>query len=174
MDEEKTLQEQEEQVTAAQAPKKEKSHKKKPETDELKNKIDELNDRLLRTAAEFDNYRKRTEREKQASVAFGVAVALEALIPSLDAVEQAAAANCSDEAYKKGVLLTEGIFRSGLSALGVAEVEAEGKPFDPAVHYAVSREAKEGVEPDTVVTVLQKGYKLGERVIRPAMVVVAQ
>ncbi|MEA4911916.1 MAG: nucleotide exchange factor GrpE [Oscillospiraceae bacterium] len=153
-------------------PKKDK--KKKPEAEHLKKELDEIRDRLLRTAAEFDNYRKRTEREKQSSVAYGSAAAVTKLLPVLDNLERAAQADSSDEEYKKGVLLTLDQFKKSLDALGVREIEALGKEFDPAVHNAVMREAAEGKESGTVTKVLQKGYRMGDRVLRPSMVAVAE
>ncbi len=143
------------------------------ELDALKNDFLDMTDKLLRTAAEFDNYRKRTEREKQQSISYGTCLAVERLLPVLDNLERAACAACTDAEYKKGVDLTVESFRTALKALGVEELEAENKPFDPAIHCAVSREAADA-ESGTVVRVLQKGYKLGDRVIRHSMVVVAE
>ena len=134
----------------------------------------EMNDCMLRLAAEYDNYRKRTEREKQASISFGMSTTVETFLPAFDILEKAAMAECTDADYKKGVEMTVELFKAAFAALGVTEIEAEGKPFDPALHSAVSREAKEGVESETVVTVLQKGYMIGDRVIRHAVVTVAE
>jgi len=136
-------------------------------------KVAELNDRLLRTAAEFDNYRRRTENEKRAANGNGVASAVERILPALDTLEIAAAAESTDENYKKGVLMTLGIFRSNLESMGVKEIEAEGRSFDPNFHSAVAQEASE-LESGTITKVMQKGYMLGDRVIRPSMVVVAE
>ena len=145
-----------------------------PEVATIEDEMTELNDRLLRLAAEYDNYRKRTEREKQASISYGISGTVETLLPAFDVLEKAASADCTDPEYKKGVEMTVELFRAAFAMLGVTEIEAEGKLFDPELHSAVSREAKEGVESETVVTVLQKGYKLGDRVIRHAVVTVAE
>ena len=145
-----------------------------PEETDANAKLAEMNDCLLRLAAEYDNYRKRTDREKQASISFGISTTVETFLPAFDILEKAAAAECTDADYKKGVEMTVELFKAAFSALGVTEIEAEGKPFDPELHSAVSREVKDGAESETVVTVLQKGYKIGDRVIRHAVVTVAE
>ncbi len=155
--------------------KKKKEHDKlKKELDELKEEAAGLKDRLLRAAAEFDNYRKRTEKEKQSSIAFGTNSAVEKILPVLDSLEMAANAECKDEEYKKGVLLTVSLFQSALKAMGVEEIDSLNKPFDPLLHNAVAREQSEEKESGTVLRVLQKGYKAGDKVIRHAMVSVAE
>ena len=154
---------------------KEKHHgKKASETETLKAELAEQGDRFLRLAAEYDNYRKRTERERQSSVAYGMAAAVEAFLPVFDALEKAAAADCADSEYKKGVEMVCELYQAALKLLGVEEIAAEGEPFDPTVHYAVSRETKESADSGTVISIFQKGYKLGDRVLRPAMVTVAE
>ena len=147
------------------------------EPDELQlaqQEIAELKDRVLRSAAEFDNYRKRTEKEKRQSVALGMIGALEKMLPVLDTLEIAAAAESKDADYKKGVEMTVTLFKGALTALGVEEIEALGQPFDPNLHAAVAREASEEAESGTVLKVLQKGYKTADRVVRHAMVSVAE
>lgn len=139
----------------------------------LDDDLAQTTDQLLRTAAEFDNYRKRTEREKQASIRYGCGNAVERLLPVLDTLERAADAECSDAEYKKGVLLTVDVFKSALQSLGVEEIPARGQPFDPELHCAVTRESDSGQDSGTIVSVLQKGYKMGDGVIRHAMVTVA-
>lgn len=135
----------------------------------------DLTDSLLRKAAEFDNFRKRTEREKQESVSLGTAAALQALLPAFDALKLAEAAPCSDENFKKGVELTLASFRSGLEKLGVRELNPLGEPFDPKLHNALFTEPAAEGQPSGVVTkVLQSGYIRGERVIRCAMVAVSE
>ena len=154
----------------AQKPRK----RKNLENEKLKTDLQELNDKYLRCRAEFDNYRKRTEKEKLTSSGNGVALALEALLPVLDTLITAAGADCSDPDYKKGVEMIITKFENSLKVLGVTEIESQGKPFNPALHNAVSKEEVEGVASETVVRVLQKGYRFGERVIRHATVTVAQ
>ncbi len=141
---------------------------------ELEKQNAELSDRFLRKVAEFDNYRKRTEKEKMESVSLGVSSALEAILPVYDSLALAAETECSDETYKKGVEMTLQSFRSGLEKLGVTEIEALGQPFDPKFHNAVMSESAEGAESGTVTKVLQRGFMQGDRVIRYAMVAVAE
>ena len=157
-----------------QKKKKSENDKYKKEVEKIKQEMDDMKDRLLRSAAEFDNYRRRTDKEKQGSVAFGVSNAVEKVLPILDTLEIAANAECKDEEYKKGVLLTVTLFKNSLTALGVEEIEAHGKEFNPEVHSAVAREKSEDYESGTVIRVLQKGYKIRDKIIRPAMVSVAE
>ncbi len=144
------------------------------ENDQLAKDFAELNDKMLRTAAEFDNYRKRTDKEKKSSITFGMSVAIEKMLPAIDALEMACGAETTDETYKKGVEMTLGLFKTALSGLGIVEIEALGKEFDPNLHAAVSNIETEEYESGTVANVLQKGYKLDEKVIRHSMVIVAQ
>lgn len=135
----------------------------------------EAKEALMRTAAEYDNYRKRTTKEKEASFGNGVSSAVAELLPVIDTLEMAAAAPTADEAYKKGVEMTLSKCKQAFEKLGIAEIEAAGKPFDPDLHSAVMQEeAGEGVESGTVTKVLQKGYLLSGKVVRHAMVAVAQ
>ena len=141
---------------------------------ELEKQNAELSDRFLRKVAEFDNYRKRTDKEKMESVSLGVASALEQILPVFDSLALAAQTECSDETYKKGVDMTLQSFRSGLEKLGVREIEALGQPFDPKFHNAVMSESVEGAQSGTVTRVLQRGFMQGDKVIRYAMVAVAE
>ena len=159
--------------------KKEKKHEKelaklREEADKLQKELDDKNNLLLRTAAEYDNYRKRTEREKQSSAAFGAANAVEKLLPVLDTLELAAGAETADAAYKKGVLMTLKMFADALTTLGVEEIEGAGAEFDPKLHCAVAREPSEELESGKIVKVMRKGYRMGDRVVRASMVSVAE
>ena len=152
------------------------------ETEALQQKVDEaekqaaaLKDQLLRTAAEYDNFRKRSAREQDAAFNNGVGFAVSKLLVILDTLEMAADAPTTDEEYKKGVLLTLEKAAAALAALKVEEIPAQGLEFDPNVHNAMmQRPAAEGEESGTVVQVFQKGYRMGDRVIRHATVVVAE
>lgn len=136
---------------------------------------DDAKDTLMRTAAEYDNYRKRTTREKEASFSDGVSSAVTQLLPVIDTLELAICAPTSDENYKKGVEMTLEKCRQAFEKLGIEEIEAEGKPFDPNLHNAMMQDAAgEGVESGTITRVLQKGYTLSGKVIRHAAVAVAQ
>lgn len=133
----------------------------------------ELNERLMRTAAEYDNHRKRSARETESAFKNGVCFSAEELLPVLDTLNAAAGVPTSDEEYKKGVLLTLHKCEEVFLKLGISEIEAEGQPFDPELHNAVMQKPDENAESGTVTLVMQKGYKLGDRVIRHAMVAVA-
>ena len=138
-------------------------------------KTEELNDRLLRTTAEYENYRRRTEKEKIEASGRGKIAAIEKILPVLDTLQLAANAECENENYKKGVLMTAEMFRKALADMGIEEIEAEGKSFDPNLHAAIAQdEAKDGVESGTVTRVLVKGYKLDSKIIRYAQVAVAK
>ena len=132
-------------------------------------------DKLLRMAAEYDNYRKRTAREADQKFNDGISFAVNQIIPILDTLEMAANAPTTDENYKKGVTMTLDKAAKALSALHVEEIEALGKPFDPNFMNAVQQiPAPDGQESGTVITVYQKGYKLGDKIVRHATVVVAE
>ena len=132
-------------------------------------------EKLLRMAAEYDNYRKRTAREADQKFNDGVSFAVNQIIPILDTLEMAANAPTTDENYKKGVTMTLDKAAKALDALHVEEIETLGKPFDPNFMNAVQQvPAQEGQESGTVVTVYQKGYKLGDKIVRHATVVVAE
>ncbi len=132
-------------------------------------------DRLLRTAAEYDNYRKRTTAEKDARFNDGVSFALTQILEILDTLDMAANAPCTDESYKKGVTMTLDKAAKAMEKLRVEEIPALGQPFDPNLHAAVQQvPAAEGQESGQVVQVYQKGYKLGDKIIRHATVVVAE
>lgn len=134
---------------------------------------DALNDTYLRLLAEFGNYKKRTEKEKTAIYGDATAAAVGTLLTVRDTLELAAAADCSDEQYKKGVLMTLENMKTVFANLGVVEISEINVPFDPTVHNAVMSEENGDFPDNTVSMVLQKGYKLGDRVIRPAAVKVA-
>ena len=138
-------------------------------------KYNDLNDRYLRMAAEYDNFRKRSAREQDAAFGNGVAHAVSQILSILDTLEMAEAAPTADENFKKGVTLTLEKAKAAFEALKVEEIPALGQPFDPAVHNAVMQKAAEnGEESGTVLQVFQKGYKLGDKVIRHATVIVAE
>ena len=157
-------------------------NKKNREAEALKAKLDaaeknaaQLKDQLLRVAAEYDNYRKRTSREADQKFNDGVSYAVGQIIPILDTLEMAANAPCADENYKKGVTMTLEKAGKAFQTLRIEEMEVLGKPFDPNLMNAVQQvPAQEGQESGTVVTVYQKGYKLGDKIVRHATVVVAE
>ena len=138
----------------------------------LEKELAETKDQYQRMLAEYANYKRRTEQEKQQIGAFTKAELLGGLLTSLDNMEKAVAAPAGEE-YKAGVDLVMRQFMEALHKLGLEEIPASGVPFDPNVHHAVMREDADGVEADTVTEVYQKGYTVGDRVLRPAMVKVA-
>lgn len=156
--------------------------KKAHELEAIKAKLDtaeknasQAKEQLLRMAAEYDNYRKRSTREADQKFNDGVSYAVNQIIPILDTLDMAANAPCTDENYKKGVTMTLDKAAKALDTLHVEEIEALGKPFDPNLMNAVQQvPAQEGQESGTVVTVYQKGYKLGDKIVRHATVVVAE
>ena len=157
-------------------------NKKARELEAVKAKLDaaeknanQAKDQLLRMAAEYENYRKRSTREADQKVNDGVSYAVNQIIPILDTLDMAANAPTTDENYKKGVMMTLDKAAKALDALHVEEIEALGKPFDPNFMNAVQQiPAPDGQESGTVVTVYQKGYKLGDKIVRHATVVVAE
>ena len=147
----------------------------KTKLEQAEKKLAETKDTLLRTAAEYENFRKRSAREHDAAFDNGVSFAVNTLLPVLDTLEIAADAPTADESYKKGVTMTLDKAAKALSALHVEEIEALGKPFDPNFMNAVQQiPAPDGQESGTVITVYQKGYKLGDKIVRHATVVVAE
>lgn len=161
------------------AEKKEKHHhaeaalQAKLEASEKKNA--ELKDQLLRTAAEYDNYRKRSQREADQKFNDGISHAVTQILGILDTLDMAANAACADENYKKGVMMTLDKAAKALENLHITEIEALSKPFDPNFMNAVQQVSPaEGQESGTVVQVFQKGYKIGDKIIRHATVVVAE
>ncbi len=142
-------------------------------------KADEHWDRLLRVSADFDNYKKRATRERQEAVRYANESLLEKLIPVLDSLEMAlTTANqpqgANAEALKTGVDLTYTRLRSVLAEAGLEEIDAPGKPFDPKWHEAVGQQDSTTVPEGHVLQQIRKGYKLKERLLRPATVIVAK
>ena len=140
--------------------------------DVTQKELADTKEQYQRMLAEYANYKRRTEQEKEQIGAFTKAELLKGLLTSLDNMEKAVAAE-PGEGYKAGVDMVMRQFLEALQKLGLEEIPAENAPFDPHMHNAVMREDADGVEPDTVTAVFQKGYKLGERILRPAMVKVA-
>jgi molecular chaperone GrpE len=134
-----------------------------------------LEDRLLRLAADFDNYKKRVAREREEYVALANARLLTELLPVIDDLERAlAAAEQHEEAQlEEGVSLVHRSLAALLERHGVTAIETEGK-FDPHVHEALLAQPSEETESGAVLSVVQKGYKLGDRVVRPARVIVSE
>lgn len=130
----------------------------------------------VRALAELKNYRERAEREIQKAHTYGVEKLLTSLLPVVDSMEQALqlALNSEDVAMREGLELTLKLFIDVLQKFDVELIDAAGQPFDPKLHEAMSIQETPDVAPNTVVAVYQKGYKLADRVIRPARVVVSK
>jgi len=135
----------------------------------------EVDDRLLRLAADFENYKKRAARERQEYVAFANERLLKELLPILDDLERAldAAEQHEEAQLEDGVRLVYRSLASLLERHGVQQIPTDGK-FDPHVHEALLAQPSEDAETGAVIDVVQKGYKIGDRVVRPARVIVAE
>ena len=144
-----------------------------PELSEWEEKYNAERDAHLRVAAEFDNFRKRTLKEKEQSYGNGKADAVEKLLPVYDNLERALNQPCTDEAYKKGVEMTMTQLVGIFSGLGVEIFGNVGDTFDPNFHNAVMHTEDESLGENVISQVFQKGFKLGEKIIRFAMVQVA-
>ncbi|WP_106627251.1 nucleotide exchange factor GrpE [Selenomonas massiliensis] len=144
------------------------------DTAALEAQLKEKSDRILRLQADFENFRRRTAKEKEELAAVITQNLLTDLLPLLDNFERAMAVEQTDgEAFQKGVEMIFTQLREVMDKHGLENIEAEGKPFDPNVHQAVMRVENPDVEDGTITQVLQKGYQAKGRVIRPAMVQVA-
>ena len=144
-----------------------------PEVNEWEEKYNAERDAHLRVAAEFDNFRKRTIKEKEASYGNGKADAVEKLLPVYDNLERALNQPTEDEAFKKGVEMTMTQLVGIFSGLGVEIFGNVGEEFDPNFHNAVMHTEDESLGENVISQVFQKGFKLGEKIIRFAMVQVA-
>lgn len=143
------------------------------ELEKLRKQMDEKEEQYLRLAAEYDNFRKRSQKEKEGIYQGAKSDAVAAFLPVYDNLERALKQETADEAYKKGVEMTMTGLKEILSKLGVEEIPALGETFDPSLHNAVMHVEDESAGENTVVEVFQSGFKLGEKVIRFAMVKVA-
>lgn len=146
------------------------------ELTEARRELNEMRDRWLRKTAEFDNYRKRIERERREQSDQAVVDVLESLLPVVDDFDRALTVEAGPEAdaYRKGVELIHAKLHDLLKKRGVRPIEALGADFDPNIHQAVVHEASPDHRDGEVIEVLQKGYMLGDRLLRPAMVKVAK
>jgi molecular chaperone GrpE len=141
--------------------------------EELRRERDALQDRMLRTAADFDNYRKRMDRERRDLAEQTAGEAIKDLLPIIDNLERALQAAAEDDPLRKGVELIHKQMLEILRRRGVTPIEALGADFDPNVHEAVTQEESAQHREGEVMEELQRGYKVGDRLLRPAMVKVA-
>ena len=143
------------------------------ELESLKNTVAQQEDKFLRLAAEYDNYRKRTAKEKESLWGEAKADTALAFLPVYDNLERALKQETADEAYKKGVEMTMAQLKAVLEKQGICEIPALGQPFDPNLHNAVMHVEDENFGENTVCDVFQAGFQMGDKVIRFAMVKVA-
>jgi molecular chaperone GrpE len=143
------------------------------EIDALRRERDELKDALLRRRADFENYKRRVERDQQASARDAAADVFRRLVDTVDNLERALVARGGDDALREGVELTLRELRSMLEGQGVAPVDPLGERFDPLRHEALLHEPAEGFAEGTVAKVFRKGYTYRDRLLRPALVKVS-
>lgn len=151
----------------------EESEKEPDAADAAEKALAEANDKYMRLFAEFDNFRKRTAKEKSETYQDAVAKTVFDLLPAVDSFERAMEAPCTDEAYRSGMEKIYQQMTAILAKLGVEEIPALNEPFDPKVHNAIRQVEDENFGESTVCEVYQKGYRLGDRIVRCAMVSVA-
>ena len=156
--------------TKKQEEPKEEETEKKPSAEQ---QVKEANDKYLRLMAEYDNYRKRSQKEREALYGDIKADVLNKFLPVYDNLVRALDQPTEDEAYRKGVEMIMAQFNKTMENLGVTEIESVGKPFDPAVHNAVMHVEDEARGENEIVEEFQKGFKIGDKVIRFSMVKVA-
>ncbi len=178
MEKDNELQEQEQEAEAAEAAQPEEKPEEKPEEltaeQKLQQQLDELNDRYMRMAAEYDNFRKRVIKERDMIRSEATGKALAAILPVYDNLERALAQETADVEYKKGVEMTARQFDSALAAMGVETIDASvGDNFDPTVHNAVMHVEDESLGESAIAECFQKGFRHGDKIIRTAMVKVA-
>lgn len=172
--EEQAKTEQPEQTEQPKKNKKEsKKDKEKAELEKLREDYNAINDKYLRLMAEYDNFRKRSQRERDAIYPEATAAAAAAFLAVADNFERAIAAECADAEYKKGTELVFQSLKDSFAKLNVEAFGEAGDKFDPNCHNAVMHVDDDSLDAETVVEVFQRGYKLGDRIIRHAMVKVA-
>ncbi|MCD7828533.1 MAG: nucleotide exchange factor GrpE [Clostridiales bacterium] len=156
------------------AKKDKKSDKKSDEIKKLKDEYAALNDRYMRTLAEYDNFRKRTQKDLDSRASNAKIGVLEKILPVVDNFERAAFNSDADfDNYKKGIEMTVKQLLEILSSLGVESFGEKGDAFDPNIHNAVMHVEDENAGENEVVDIFMKGYKIGDKIIRPATVKVA-
>ncbi len=143
------------------------------EAEKLEAELKTQKENYLRLAAEYDNYRKRTQAEKLSIYADATAKAVEELLPMADSISAALSSTPEDDAQRQGIELIGNQFAKSLEKLNVQTFGEVGEPFDPQLHNAVARADNPDLPENSIAMVFQKGFKIGDKVIRPAMVQVA-
>lgn len=159
--------------TAAEAVSETEQEAPPSEAESLQKKLDAEHDAYLRLAAEYDNFRKRSQKEREALYTDIKAETVGKFLPVFDNLERALANETADEAYKKGVEMTMAELRKIMENLGVTEFGEKGDTFDPNLHNAVMHIEDDTLEKNVIAQVFQKGFRVGEKVVRFAMVQVA-
>ena len=162
-----------EQAEKKENKEREEKHKKEHKEMVPKTEYDELNDHYKRILAEFDNYKKRSQKEKESLYSSVLSDVIEVMLPVVDNLENALKAETQDENYKQGIELVLKQFKDVLKSKGVEEIPAVGETFDPSLHEAVSSVQDPDKNAKEIVQEYRKGYKIGSRVVRHSMVVVA-
>ena len=145
----------------------------KAELEALKAEKAELYDNYLRTLAEYDNFRKRSQREKDAIYGDATTEAVKKLLPVVDSFERALNYECKDEEFKKGIALIQNTLKDVFDSLGVKEIPDIGEQFDPNLHEAVMHTEDPAYGENVITDCYRKGYMLGDKVLRFSMVIVA-
>ena len=142
---------------------------------EAEKKAEENWDLLLRTKAEMENLRRRTEKDLENAHKYSMEKFVTELLPVKDSMELGLAAeDVTVESLHEGMKLTMNMFNTAFDKLGITEINPENEPFDPELHQAMTMQESNEVEPNTVIAVMQKGYLLNDRLVRPAMVMVSK
>ncbi|MBQ8788114.1 MAG: nucleotide exchange factor GrpE [Oscillospiraceae bacterium] len=170
MDKEKVTQTEEQQEVPAE---KTELETVKEELEAIKAEKDELYDKYLRTLAEYDNFRKRSQREKDAIYGDATAESVKKLLPVLDSFERALNYECKDEEFKKGISLIQNTLKEVFDSIGVKEIPDVGEQFDPNLHEAVMHTEDPAYGENVITDCYRKGYTLNDKVIRFSMVIVA-
>ena len=169
----KETKEQQPEAEQVETPEDAQEPEKAPEANPFEEKYNAEHDSYLRLAADYDNYRKRTAKEKEQSYSNGKADTILKLLPIYDNLERAMRQDTEDAAYKKGVEMTMTELVKIFTGLGVEIFGEAGEHFDPSLHNAVMHTEDDRVGESTITQVFQKGFKLGEKIVRFAMVQVA-
>ena len=141
---------------------------------DLEEKLEEANEKYVRLYAEYDNFRKRTAREKSDTYANASAKCIEELLPVVDSYERSLEFECADENFKNGMVMIFNQLKEFMAKMNVTEIEALGAEFDPNFHNAIQQMPDTDYADNHVCAVFQKGYVMGDKLIRPAMVAVAK
>ena len=144
-----------------------------PEENEFEKKYNDINEKYMRTLAEYDNYRKRTIKEKETIYPEAKAIVIEKILPVIDNFARALESAENKDAFYEGIVMLKKQFDDTLASLGVEEIKAVGEEFNPELHNAVMHIDDEEQGENVIVEEFQKGYKIGDRVIRHSMVKVA-